>query len=190
MKKIVIAALVLSSAVFANAKTLEDVVNECRVPYSVMYAVAQVESGWHKGGYPYVIGVNEDKDMELLRQNARRLNITFLAKKSIDCHDLSNCTQLAAILVENHITNIDLGLFQINYKWHAKQGDDMSLFFKIPESYERTCSAIEECVKRLGWGWKGIACYHSNTQWRNVEYANKLAKVISMNNYLYKRGEE
>lgn len=155
----------LSAIPGARGLTLKEAVRECPVPYEVMWAIAQVESG----GYPFVIRVNE-------KVVVRAPWLKPLGNRAYDCKNYRLCVYTAKELIKRGIKNVDLGAFQINYLYHRVSPE---VAFSLPESYLKACSILLEKVRKNGWSWEGIAAYHSKDPKKNREYALKLYKVLS-----------
>lgn len=178
--KLLVALALSKHLLFAEEFTLEKAIGQCRIPYSVMYAFANVESGYHKGGYPFVIGLNTESDIKTAKKNLA--NFRWLEARTLDCEDSKKCTEVAEFLIDSGIENFDAGIFQINHKWHHQYASSPSDYFDIPKSYQIACNVITDCVKVYGYGWKGISCYHSRTPKHNKRYAWRIHEQLILQN--------
>ena len=85
----------------------------CIVPDILLKTIKITEN---ERKYPFFIRTNETSTLKDFKDIAS----SFEYKKTkdnmvIDCINLENCTNISNALIKNNITNIDLGLFQINY---------------------------------------------------------------------------
>ena len=73
------------------------------------------------------------------------------------------------------ITNIDLGLFQINYNSFKYP---LYSYFDGQKSYLNACKIVKEKIKmnKGKWDWQVLASYHSMTPKYNKVYKEKLIK--------------
>lgn len=150
----------------SSALTLEEAVRECPVPYAVMWAVAKAEDS-ERPGYPFVIRINDG-----------RVKIPWLkkiGKNAYDCKSYEVCVYTARKLIEMGITNVDLGPFQINYRYHHFPPEEA---FRLPDSYLKACEILARKVRKYGWNWKGVAAYHSASPEENEKYAQRLKEIM------------
>jgi len=155
----------LASSVFAWQPK-----ESCGVDYPIMYLLAMNERHPKREiGYPFVISINEKKDSSVIR---KFLSEFFIDNRTIDCKNKDRCVKVASILVKKGYTNIDLGAFQINYKWHRS---DLETFFDIEKSYAFGCKILKSVIRnKTSITYEDIAKYHSFTKKKNSVYANKL----------------
>lgn len=145
----------------------------CPIPYKVMYSIAKAESHASKRpGYPYIISFNNNKDAKRV---SRLFGAYFMDRRSIDCKDTATCIKIAKYLIKNNITNLDLGAFQINYRWHKYPLSD---YFNLKASYNRACEIIYSEVKRYGWSWEAIGRYHSYNKIYKREYIHRVHNIL------------
>ncbi len=172
MKRILIIYILLSSLLFSK---------ECNIDKSVFYTILLTEGLKDKVGYEYLISFNDKEDSKNLIKNKYLKNL-FITKRTIDCKNKKLCSYIVYELHKKGIINYDLGAFQINYKMHRlKRVED---YFDINKSYTHACKLLNSCIKKYGFNWTGIACYHSQTPKYNKKYKEKLMlnfrKVIDM----------
>lgn len=79
---------------------------------------------------------------------------------------------VAIDLINSGITNLDLGLFQINYNSFP---ENLYTYFNEQYGYRNACKAVISKIKiTKDWNWKTLAAYHSLTPHLNLKYRNKL----------------
>ncbi|MBL3518857.1 hypothetical protein H0A43_00015 [Arcobacter lanthieri] len=146
----------------------------CIVPNILLETIKITEN---ERRYPFYIRTNEK--IEQFYNIANR----FIYKKTkdkyvIDCLNKDNCSELTKTLIKNNITNLDLGLFQINYNSFKYP---LHSYFDIKKSYINACEIVEEKIKinKGRWNWEVLASYHSTTPKYNNIYKKKL-----INNYI------
>lgn len=168
-KKILILCSLISTLSSAEYKY------NCKVPDILMETIKLTEN---EKLYPYFIRTNDSKQLEKFNSISKKFNI----KKTnddyvVDCLDVHTCSSLTKELILNGITNIDLGLFQINFDSFPRRLDS---YFVEKYAYQNACSAVIEKVKiAKRWDWDVLAGYHSFTPSKNKIYKEKL-----MNNFI------
>ena len=147
--------------------------NKCIVPNILLKTIKITEN---ELSYPYYIRTNSSNTMKKFN----KIIENFEHKKTkdtmlIDCLNSTNCINIANRLIENKITNLDLGLFQINYNSFKYP---MSSYFDKNLSYKNACKILEEKIKmnKGKWDWQVLASYHSMTPKYNKVYKEKLIK--------------
>lgn len=147
----------------------------CLVPNILIEAIKITEN---ERKYPFLIRTNETSTLKDFKDIAS----SFEYKKTkdnmvIDCINLENCTNISNALIKNNITNIDLGLFQINYNSFKYP---LYSYFDGQKSYLNACKIVKEKIKmnKGKWNWEVLASYHSMTPKYNNIYKKKL-----INNY-------
>ena len=149
--------------------------NNCIVPNILIETIKITEN---ERKYPFLIRTNETSTLKDFKDIAS----SFEYKKTkdnmvIDCINLENCTNISNALIKNNITNLDLGLFQINYNNFKYP---LYSYFDKQKSYLNACEIVEEKIKmnKGKWNWEVLASYHSMTPKYNNIYKKKL-----INNY-------
>lgn len=149
----------------------------CTVDDRIMYSIASVER--HKKtpiGYPYLISLNSKSDQKRVAKD-KELKKFFLDKRTIDCQDTETCIAILDRLESNNIVNVDLGAFQLNYKyWKIPK----SSYFDIKKSYSKACSIVMS-HNQNEWTWENIAKYHSKTKKYNNIYKSTLLAIVEKN---------
>lgn len=85
-----------------------------------------------------------------------------------------------AAICRNGNGTYDYGLMQINSRWAKVVGLDQWKKLGEPCANVRTGAWIlSQCVRRHGYNWKAVGCYHSNTPGRRERYAGRIAAIIS-----------
>ena len=143
----------------------------CSIDYSIMYAIQKVERHAKlKVGYPYIISFNSKVDRKKVK---KKLNLSWIDSRSVDCKEIVQCEDTLNKIVKLKIKNVDLGAFQINYKYHTMKPDE---YFNNKKAYLRACKIIEGLIKKYGMSADTIARYHSSTKKYRRRYAKKLFK--------------
>lgn len=74
----------------------------------------------------------------------------------------------------------DYGLMQINSRWAKVLGKKRWQRLGEPCANVRTGAWIlSQCVRRHGYNWKAVGCYHSNTPGKRERYAGRIASLIA-----------
>ena len=143
-----------------------------KVPTTLLFSIAKVENP--NIFYSYIISINSKKDIKRLKK------VGVMPKKGriIDCYNLKTCINATKLLIRAGIVNIDLGTFQINYKYHKLPLKD---YFDLKKSAMYVDKLIYSLAKRFDkWNWKILAMYHSATPKENRKY------ILSVNYYYSK----
>jgi soluble lytic murein transglycosylase-like protein len=76
----------------------------------------------------------------------------------------------------------DVGLMQINSSWKKSVGQGLwSRLFDPCTNVRMGAWILAGCVKRYGYGWKAVGCYHSSTPSKRYGYAKKVARALVLN---------
>lgn len=163
----ILSLLFCSSSLFAN-------MNEtCNLENDYMLSILMNEHHPKKPiGYEYIISFNEKKDAEIIKQYLAK--DWFIDNRSIDCRAQGYCIQIIEALEKLNIKNVDLGPFQLNFKY--QKVPSYSDYFDFSRSYLKACSYATQMLKERGHDWRGLAAYHSKTETFNEIYRNKLIK--------------
>ncbi|HOI16662.1 MAG TPA: lytic transglycosylase domain-containing protein [Geobacteraceae bacterium] len=74
----------------------------------------------------------------------------------------------------------DYGLMQINSRWAKVLGTEHWMRLGDPCTNIRTGAWIlAQCVRRHGYTWRAVGCYHSNTLGRRERYAGRIAALMT-----------
>lgn len=145
----------------------------CVVPNILLETVKITEN---ETSYPFFIRTNEISNIEKFYKIVNNFKYKVTKEKLlINCLDVENCTYIATNLIENRIIDIDLGIFQINYKSYPKK--DIGSYFIEHQAYKNVCEVIED-KRRIAkkWDWEVLANYYSSTPELNYIYKIKLIK--------------
>lgn len=162
-------------AVTINAEEIQ----YCKISPEILKTIAMVERHpKRETGYPYLISFNSKKDSKkissALEEHSKEL---FLDARTIDCRNSELCKKITSyIVVQQKIENLDLGPYQINYKWHKMP---LKNYFSFENSYIKACRLIEDLVDKHGYTWRTIARYHSGTPKYNYAYLQKISKLLT-----------
>lgn len=149
----------------------------CKVQPIIMYSIAQLEgSNQFPVGYPYIISINNKKDVKTLEKT--KLKAYFINNRTINCKSQQFCVSVTKLLIHNHITNVDLGAFQLNYYYHPYK--QLSIYFNLRKSYNTACAIISKDNAKK-WAWDNVAKYHSWTTAIRNRYKQKLLALIYQN---------
>jgi len=167
MKIILLVFLFLNT--FLNATTND----KCLIDDTIMFAIAENERSKHRPiGYPYLISFNNNENIEKL---GKTLASYLIDSRTIDCKSKTLCVKILNTLIENNITNLDLGAYQINYIFYKIPFED---YFDIRKSYLKACNIVYNHNKKEA-SWENVAKYHSGTPKYNKNYKEKLLKNIA-----------
>lgn len=152
--------------------TLSADVKVCKLDKNLEKAIVKTEGHYKKGyGYPYIIRFNNIEDANAVRTV---FSDGWLDKYVIDCKDKSSCIELTQVLVANGITNVDLGVFQMNYYWHKH---DFSVYFDYEKQKNEVCKLFVDLSSKFGWSEKTIGKYHSYRDKQSLAYAEKVLNI-------------
>lgn len=141
----------------------------CSIDNNLMLSILLNEKHYAKeSGYEYLISFNNMTEAKIVKVNYEHL---FLDDRTLDCKNLDNCVSILNHIIGKNITNIDLGAYQLNYRYQRLNNSD---YFKIGHSYHKACSYVEQMISELGYSWRGIAAYHSKTEKHNKLYRQNL----------------
>lgn len=169
MAKFVLAVFAAMSALSISATA--NYKQDCVITYDLLYLIAKNERHPKRAvGYPYLISFNKKQDRHRLKPEHKKLMID---NRTLDCQNKELCTEISSYLINQHVSNMDLGGFQICYTVHNKKMR-LEQFFSLKDSFAFAKEFSEQNVKRKGCTWKGLAYYHSGTKKYNEKYAKGL----------------
>ena len=107
MVRTILSLFIITTSIVASEE------KRCIVPKILLETVKITEN---ELSYPYYIRTNSSITMKKFNEiiesfDHKKTKDTML----VDCLNSTNCINMANRLIENKITNLDLGLFQINY---------------------------------------------------------------------------
>lgn len=141
---------------------------DCNIPNDILKTILLTEN---EKKYPYYIRFNSENDEKEFNNITSHFEHKKISRFLIDCKNKENCQDITYYLTVNGIQNIDLGFYQINYRFFPEQTE---IFFDKDKSYYKACEIIEEKIKGRKWDWTSLASYHSRTPSLNKIYAKKL----------------
>ena len=157
----------------------------CPVPDILMQTIKLTENDKKN---PYLIRTNDIKNLNGFEKVIKKYPHSYPYKNDklvIDCHNEDNCVKISIDLISSGISNIDLGLFQINYDSFPF---NMYTYFNEQFGYRNACKVVLSKIKiTKDWDWRTLAAYHSLTPKHNEKYKNKL---ITNYQYLLKEKKE
>jgi hypothetical protein len=126
---------------------------------------------------PNVIRINEDNDI-----NIAKLNDFKPVGHIIRCLSVNECSETANKLIQLGVINIDLGAYQINYKYH--KNIELPNFFEEEIERSLTNDILVILVSKFGYSWETLARYHHYDALNNIKneiYQRKLYAFINTN---------
>lgn len=170
MKLLLTLCIFLVVSLFAESVSKTSV-NTCKIDKKILYAILMNEGLSNNKGYEYIISFNNNSDARRVKRTS--LKQFFINSRVLDCKNQILCEVILLKLHEAKIKNVDLGAFQINYKYHTLPKKD---YFRLEPSYKYACNFIENNIKKYGYNWYAIASYHSATPYYNYKYQKNLKK--------------
>ncbi|MDD5717442.1 MAG: hypothetical protein PHW64_06525 [Sulfuricurvum sp.] len=169
--KISLAGLVfVSTMLFAEGE-----VNDIRMPDIVLDAIKHCECLKEQGMCnPNVIRINAIEEAE--RAQAAGFNVEG---HLIKCGSSEGCSAQAQALIEGGITNLDLGPYQINYKYHPNPM--LHEYFEESTAREQANAILTKLVKSFGYSWETLGRYHHFSavdRTRNERYYRRMYAFI------------
>ena len=150
----------------------------CPVPDILMQTLKLTEN---ERKYPYLIRTNDIKNLNGFEKVIKKYPHSYPYKNDklvIDCHNEDNCVKISIDLIESGISNLDLGLFQINYDSFPF---NMYTYFNEQFGYRNACKVVLSKIKiTKDWDWRTLAAYHSLTPKLNEQYQMKLLKNYNL----------
>jgi hypothetical protein len=144
---------------------------QCIVPNILLETVKLTEN---ETSYTYLIRTNDTTTLNKFYTIVEKFKFNMTKDPMvIDCINNQNCTEVTNALVKSNITNLDLGLFQINYESYPYK---INTYFDEQLSYFGACNVIQEKIRiaKNSWSWEVLASYHSRTPHLNKKYKEKL----------------
>jgi len=142
------------------------------IPNDLVYGILMNECYIDKGFCnPYIISFNNKKDIK----KAKKLGLKFKNKRSIYCETEKKCEKTLIFLLKHKISNLDLGVFQINYKYHKMAKNE---YFNFKKSKLKVKKILANLINKYGYSWETIGRYHSSTKKLNKKYCLSLYKNI------------
>lgn len=174
MRKAGFALMIAASVWGAEAET-----GDIRMPDIVLDAIKHCECLKENGQCnPYVIRINAIEEAQRAAQAGFDVNGHL-----IKCGTTQECSLQAQALIEGGITNLDLGPYQINYKYHPNPM--LHEYFEDTTAREHANGILTKLVKSFGYSWETLGRYHhfsATDRTRNERYYRKMYAFIYGNN--------
>lgn len=162
--------LLLATTLFSNNNVQYK--NGCPIPDVLMQSIKLTEN---ETQHPYFIRTNDKENYNKFKSIISKYEHNFTFKKDpyiVDCKNEVNCVKMSIELINSGITNLDLGLFQVNYNSYKY---NLFTYFDDYLSYRNACSVVLSKMKMTkNWSWETLAAYHSLTPSLNKIYKDKL----------------
>jgi Transglycosylase SLT domain len=139
-------------------RAASDAASRTGVPYDVLVAIALVETG--RDGQPWPWTVNQGGDGHW-----------FDTAAEAEAH--------VAILLDQDITNVDLGCFQLNYRWHAEAFVSVADMLDPDRNAIYAAEFLAEHFARSGDWATAAAAYHSATPEHAEVYRTKFETAFA-----------
>jgi len=82
-------------------------------------------------------------------------------------------------ICRNRNGSFDFGLMQINSRWAKILGAERWMSLGDPCTNVRTGAWIlSDCIRRHGYNWKAVGCYHSSAPARSERYAGRVQAAV------------
>lgn len=173
MMKAILSLLFISNLIYSK--------EVCIVPKILLETIQITEN---EKSYPYYIRTNQHSTIDKFYSIFEKYQFKKTKDKMLlDCLNVQNCITITQELISNKITNLDLGLFQVNYNSYKFP---INIYFDKQKSEKYACKIIQDKIKLNNgkWSWSVLASYHSMTPKYNKIYMKKLIKnYIKLNKY-------
>jgi hypothetical protein len=171
MRKIIATLFIISSLLCAEGEVATDI----RMPDIVLDAIKHCECLKENGQcVPHVIRINAVEEVERAKAAGFAVNGHL-----IRCGTTEQCSAQAQALIEGGIVNLDLGPYQINYKYHPNPM--VHEFFEEGTAREKANNILIRLVKSFGYSWETLGRYHhfsAADRTRNERYYRKMYAYI------------
>lgn len=177
MKKLLLLVLLALSVSAEEGNFGSDI----RMPDSVLDAIRHCECLKEPTGEcnPNVIRINSSEDA--LR--AQQAGFPVVNGHIIRCNSTQECVMQAQALIDGGVINLDLGPYQINYKYHPNPR--LAEYFIDEVEREHANRIITGLVKSFGYSWETLGRYHhfsATDRTRNERYYKRMYAFIYGNN--------
>lgn len=171
MRLLLMSLMVAASLVHAEGEQGSDI----RMPDIVLDAIKHCECLKENGQcIPHVIRINSPEEAQRAASAGFAVNGHL-----IRCGSTEQCTAQAQALIEGGIVNLDLGPYQINYKYHPNPL--IHEFFEESTAREKANAILTRLVKSFGYSWETLGRYHhapTSDAARNARYYRKMYAYI------------
>lgn len=153
----------------------EGLTSDIRMPDIVLDAIKHCECLKENGQCnPHVIRINAIEEAQRAAAAGFSVNGHL-----IKCGTTQECSLQAQALIEGGITNLDLGPYQINYKYHPNPM--LHEYFEDATAREHANGILTKLVKSFGYSWETLGRYHhfsASDRTRNERYYRKMYAFI------------
>lgn len=153
----------------------EDSPAQIRMPDIVLDAIRHCECLQDQSGScnPYVIRINDINEAERAKQAGFGVKGHLIL-----CGSGNECALQAQALIDGGINNLDLGPYQINYKFHPYPF--LQDYFEDSSAREKANEILTKLVKSFGYSWETLGRYHHapTDVARNARYYRKMYAYI------------
>lgn len=149
---------------------------DIRMPDIVLDAIRYCECLKENDGTcnPHVIRINAQDEADRAKAAGFAVNGHI-----IRCNSVDDCTAQTQALINGGITNLDLGPYQINYKYHPNP--ILQDYFVDATEREFANRIMTNLVKSFGYSWETLGRYHhfsATDRTRNERYYRKMYAYI------------
>lgn len=128
------------------------------VPYEILLAIALVETGRNEKPWPWTVNQGGDGRW-------------FDTEEEAEAH--------VASLIAEGVTNVDLGCFQLNYRWHAAGFASVADMLDPEQNATYAARFLSELFARTGDWADAAAAYHSSTPDFAAAYREKFEAAFA-----------
>ena len=132
-----------------------------RIPSGLLSAIAGVESDFN----PYAVNI---------------------AGKTVIASNQEEAAKTIKNALNSGITNIDIGIAQINYRWHGDNFKNIEEMINPVTNIEYAAKLLSSLFKQHGTWHKALRYYHSATPYHHRKYSRKVVIAWLGNSYLIK----
>ena len=133
---------------------------ETGVPVSILRAITRTETGRTRNGAfePWPWATNTGGEGRWFDSKSAAL-------------------RFATTTVDQGTTNIDIGCFQLNYRWHGAAFSDLSRMFDPLENARYAAEFLTELRDEKGDWMRAVGAYHSRTQKHAAIYKRRFSEI-------------
>ena len=128
------------------------------VPADVMLAITRLETGQQGSGEPWPWTVNHAGDGTWFRSEDEARSYVFSR-------------------IKRGASNIDIGCFQINYRWHSNAFQSLDQMFDPDMNAEYAAGFLTELYDEFGDWTQAVGAYHSRTPEFATRYKAKFSEL-------------
>ncbi len=141
-------------------RAAEMAARETGVPVSILRAITRTETGRTRNGAfePWPWATNTGGEGRWFDSKSAAL-------------------RFATSTVNRGITNIDIGCFQLNYRWHGEAFSNLSRMFDPLENARYAAEFLTELRDEKGDWMRAVGAYHSRTQKHAARYKRRFSEI-------------